>query len=200
MKSIVLATKNEGKITELKKALEGLNILVLSLSDFPDCPDSPETGQSFEENASQKAIYYSQYTGYPCLADDSGLEVESLSGAPGIYSARYAGENATDEENNSKLLIELEGTSFENRQGRFYCSLAFANHDKVLGVFSGICSGIIQLTPQGKGGFGYDPLFYVPSLKKTIAELHLEEKQAISHRGKALVQWKDWFLKNSNTI
>ena len=200
MKSIVIETKNKGKIIELKKALEGLNISILSLSDFPECPDSPETGQTFEENASQKAIYYSKYTGYPCLADDSGLEVEALNGAPGIYSARYAGEDATDEKNNSKLLDELLNVPIENRKGRFYCSLAFANQDKVLNIFSGICEGIIQLGSQGNGGFGYDPLFYIPELQKTIAELSVEDKQRISHRGKAFSLWKDWFIKNKTII
>lgn len=194
MKTIVLATKNQGKLKELKKATKDMAIKIFSLSDFPNCPDCPETGDTFEENACQKALFYESYTSLPCLADDSGLEVAVLKGAPGVFSSRYAGENATDDQNNEKLIEELKNVSYEKREGKYRCVLAYAEHGKIAATFEGTCEGKILLIPHGKGGFGYDPYFYLENLEKTVADITIEEKQKISHRGKAFELWKKWFM------
>lgn len=186
MKEIVIATQNKGKVAEIALALSKLPIKVLSLSDFGPIPEAVEDGTSFLENALLKARHYSQYTGKACLADDSGLEVDALQGAPGIYSARFAGETASDDDNNRKLLAELLDVETKGRTARFRCVLAFVDHDETVLTTDGVCSGIITTEAQGLGGFGYDCLFYVPELKKTMAELSKTEKNAISHRGRAL--------------
>lgn len=198
MKTIVLATKNQGKLKELQKATEDMAVKILSLSDFPDCPDCPETGDTFAENACQKALFYENYTSLPCLADDSGLEVAALEDAPGVFSARYAGENATDGQNNEKLVEELKNVPYEERDGKYRCVLAYAEQGKVAATFEGICDGKILLTPHGEGGFGYDPYFYIENLEKTVAEITIEEKQKISHRGKAFELWKKWFMEQKS--
>lgn len=198
MKTIVLATKNQGKLKELQKATEDMAVKILSLSDFPGCPDCPETGDTFEENACQKALFYEDYTSLPCLADDSGLEVSALKGAPGVFSARYAGENATDSHNNEKLVEELRDVPYDERDGKYRCVLAYAEHGKIAATFEGTCDGEILLAPQGESGFGYDPYFYIESLKKTVAEITIEEKQKISHRGKAFELWKKWFMEQKS--
>lgn len=186
MKEIVIATQNKGKVAEIALALANLPVKVLSLSDFKAIPEAVEDGVSFEENAVLKARHYAKHTGKACLADDSGLEVDALQGAPGIYSARFAGETATDEDNNEKLLAELEGIESGKRMARFRCVLAFVDSNETVLTTDGVCSGIIGTKPQGTGGFGYDCLFYVPELNKTMAEISKEEKNAISHRGQAL--------------
>lgn len=193
MKKIVLGSKNKGKIQEFQEAFQDCQIEILSLNDFPDCPDAPETGNSFEENASQKALFYQEFTGLPSLADDSGIEVDALGGAPGIYSARYAGEPANDFANNQKLLENLMGIPSEKRTGRFVCVLAFADNGQILHLSRGISEGIVLEAPRGEKGFGYDPLFFVPDLKKTMAELSIVEKRQISHRGEALRKFVEWF-------
>ncbi|MCM3700425.1 XTP/dITP diphosphatase [Paenibacillus macerans] len=191
---IVVATRNQGKVREFAHALEPLNKQVQSLADYPDIPDIVEDGETFAENARKKAKTAGDHLGHPVLADDSGLCVERLGGAPGVYSARYAGEGATDEDNNEKLLAELEkerlGEDTEQpllSPARFVCHLAL--YDPATGRFveaSGEAEGWITSEPAGGGGFGYDPLFYLPAYEKTFAELNLEEKQAVSHRGAAL--------------
>lgn len=186
MKKIVVATRNKGKIREIEAVLNGLPFQVLSLDEFPPVPDAVEDGATFEENAAIKALYYHKHTGYPCLADDSGLEVDALGGEPGVYSARYAGEECDDAANNAKVLEKLGDTPAEKRTGRFRCVLAFADEGKTLLTAEGSCEGIILRGPKGDGGFGYDPLFYVPDLKTTLADIPMEEKNKISHRGKAL--------------
>lgn len=186
MKEIVVATGNKGKVAEILMALSQLPVRVLALSDFPSIPEPVEDGTSFKENALLKARYYVKCTGKACLADDSGLEVDALQGAPGIYSARYAGKAADDAANNQKLLTELSNVETGKREARFRCVLAFVDTDGSFVTTDGVCPGVIGNEMRGAGGFGYDSLFYVPELNKTMAELSKSEKNAISHRGQAL--------------
>lgn len=183
---LVLATRNRGKVRELKDLLAGLPLEVKSIEDFPELPELRETGTSFRENARSKALTVYQYTKLPSIADDSGLEVDVLQGAPGVYSARYAGANASDAENNRKLLADLTGVPPEERSARFRCVICLVLPGIIIEYTEGICEGRIGLEPRGKNGFGYDPIFLVgPDFQKTMAELELEEKNAISHRSKA---------------
>lgn len=186
IKEIVVATKNLGKVTEFKAALSGLPYAVISLVDLGNYPEAPETGVTFEENARSKAEFYARLTGKLCLADDSGLEVDYLKGEPGVYSARYAGEHASDEDNNKKLLDNLTGIPAEKRNARFRCVLALADAEKTLLIANGSVEGVMLTEPRGDNGFGYDPLFFVPEFDKTMAEMSHEEKNGISHRGRAI--------------
>ena len=190
---IVLATGNEGKITEIRKMLSSFTEKIKSLKDFGPIPAVVEDGDTFEENAFKKAHFTSKVLGFPALADDSGLMVEALEGAPGVHSARYAGEEATDQERNLKLLRAMEGV--EDRKAVFVCLIAIAVPRGPSLVYEGRCEGLITHKPKGENGFGYDPLFYYPPLKKTFAEMSLEEKNKISHRGKALAEVKAEFQK-----
>jgi len=184
---VVVATKNKGKVAEIQRFLGGLELNILSLADFAVIEDSPETGQSFLENAQEKALYYAKHTGKLCLADDSGLLVDALDGEPGIYSAMYAGDGASDSDNNLKLIENLRGVPLEKRSARFWCSLALAESAGVLATAEGEVEGFILNEPRGQGGFGYDPLFLLADRNdKTMAELAPEEKNEISHRGMAL--------------
>lgn len=186
MIEIVIATKNAGKVAEFAAAMADLPVKVLALTDFGDIPDAVEDGDTFDANAEIKARHYASYTGKACLADDSGLEVDALDGAPGVYSARYAGEQATDEQNNLKLLANLLHVGADKRSARFRCALAFVTPDNAVISAEGTCEGIILAKPRGEGGFGYDPLFYVSQFDKTFAELTVTEKNRISHRGLAI--------------
>jgi len=183
---MIVATKNRGKVREIRRALRGLSLKIYSLNDFSDVPEIEEDGESFTENALKKARFYSNYFGKLTIADDSGLEVDSLKGLPGIYSARYAGEGASDRENNQKLLREIEGIPISKRGARFKCVMAIVSHDGKEAVAEGSCRGRIGLREVGKKGFGYDPIFILPHGGKTMAQLTLEEKNRVSHRGKAL--------------
>lgn len=185
MKTIAIATKNKGKIREMTQAFSGLPVRLVPLSDFGELPDAVENGTTFEENAKIKAIFYRKETKTACLADDSGIEVEALDGAPGVHSARYAGEHASDEANNKKLLDDLEKKGVSSSPAAYRCVLAFADTDGTVLVSDGSCAGVIRPEAKGGGGFGYDPYFYV-SDEKTMAELSPAEKDAISHRGQAL--------------
>jgi len=167
-------------------ALEGLGLRVLSLNDFSDIPETEENGKTFTENALKKARFYSTYFDQLTLADDSGLEVKSLKGMPGVYSARYAGERASPQENNRKLLREMEGIPTSKRGARFKCVMALVSTDGKEAVTEGVCTGRIGFKEEGKRGFGYDPLFVLPNYGKSMAQLSIEEKNRISHRGKAL--------------
>jgi XTP/dITP diphosphohydrolase len=189
MKKLVIATKNKGKLTEFKRMLGEWPVEILSLLDFPKI-NIIENGSSFEENAIIKAKTVCEATGHAALADDSGLEVDALGGRPGIYTARYAGPNATDEENIKKLLSEMKDIPWEKRQARFVCSLALYFPDGKVHVANGYLEGIIDLEPKGDGGFGYDPVFYLPTYGKTIAQIPKDEKNKISHRAKALQKLK----------
>jgi len=166
--------------------LKGLGLRILSLNDFSDIPEIEENGKTFAENALKKARFYSTYCDQLTLADDSGLEVETLEGMPGIHSARYVGERASPQENNRKLLREMEGIPTSKRGARFKCVMALASTDGKEAVTEGICRGRIGFKEVGKRGFGYDPLFILPNYGKTMAQLSIEEKNRISHRGKAL--------------
>lgn len=185
LKEIVIASKNRGKIKEIEAKLAGLPLQVIALSEF-DVPDAEETGQTFLENAVLKAKFYAGLTNRACLADDSGLEVAALAGRPGVYSARYAGETATDAMNNAKLLDELRRKNSPDRSARYRCCLAFVDTNGEVLTADGVCDGKIISAPLGDGGFGYDPLFYLPRLGKTMAELPVEKKNELSHRGRAL--------------
>lgn len=186
VQEIVVATQNTGKITEIVQALAHLSVKVIPLSDCGIFPEPFEDGTTFEDNAIIKARHYACLTGKTCLADDSGLEVDALGKAPGVHSARYAGEDATDEDNNRKLLQALQDVPVTKRTGRFRCVLALATPHKVLLTAEGVCEGLILLQPQGDQGFGYDPLFLMTNLHKTLAQITVEEKNRISHRGQAL--------------
>ena len=200
MKAIIIATKNKGKIREMTQAFEGLPIKLLPLSDFGELPDAVEDGKTFEENAKIKAQYYMKKTNTACLADDSGLEAEALNGAPGVYSARFAGEHADDDANNKKLLDEIAKKGLASSPAAYRCVLAFADTDGTVLTAEGSCTGVIRPEARGSGGFGYDPYFYIDD-NKTMAELTLAEKDAISHRGKALrkmtIQLSSYFRKKS---
>ena len=160
-----------------------------------DIPDVEETGTTFQENAILKARHYCQFTGEYCLADDSGLEVDALDGEPGVYSARYAGLDATDAANNEKLLTVLKEVPPSGRTARFRSVLVLAGPDGSLLLVDGVCEGVILDEARGTGGFGYDPLFYMPSQGKTLAEMTIEEKNRISHRGNALKAFKHLLLQ-----
>ncbi|QTH72439.1 XTP/dITP diphosphatase [Pseudoalteromonas xiamenensis] len=187
IKQLVLATGNQGKVKELASMLDAFNIEVLPQSTF-DVPEVAETGTTFVENAIIKARHAAKITGLPAVADDSGLEVDALNGAPGVYSARFAGDDASDADNIAKLLQELGDNP--SRSARFWCVLVFMKHadDPTPVICQASWEGEISLTPNGHGGFGYDPVFYVPSLDCTAADLSKVQKNAISHRGQALKQ------------
>ena len=191
--TLVIATGNPGKTVEIRDMLKGYPIDIKNLDDFGPIPPVVEDGDTFDENAYKKASFVSKILGYPALADDSGLVVDALDGAPGVYSARYAGENASDQQRYTKLLDEMKGHT--NRQAAFECVISLAVPTGAALTYEGSCEGLITAKPSGNGGFGYDPVFYYPPLKKTFGELSREEKSRISHRGKALGELKDEFDK-----
>ncbi len=192
---IVIASKNRKKIEELKRILEGLNITILSVHDFPDLDEVKEDGLTFDENALKKARYVCQKTGLPALSDDSGLEVEALEGRPGIKSARYAGDKASDEDNIKKLLKELAGIPSEKRNARFVCCIALVFPDGKEYLFWGYVNGKIADVPKGLYGFGYDPVFIPEGFQITFAEMEPHQKDKISHRKEALDKLRDFLIK-----
>ena len=183
-RTLILATRNRGKISEFRELLGNHDIEIKSLLDFGPIPPVVEDGKTFEDNAYKKALSTARVLGLPALADDSGLVVKALAGAPGVYSARYARDDATDEENNLKLLREMEGKS--DREAYFESAIIVAVPRGPALTYIGRCDGEIALEPAGGNGFGYDPLFYYPPLKKTFAQMSLDEKNRVSHRGKAM--------------
>ena len=185
---VVIATKNKGKMVEFGSALEGLGLQFLSLHDFSDMPTIVEDGRTFEENARKKALVTVKHTGFTALADDSGLEVDYLGGAPGVRSARFAGVDGDDHANNEKLLDLLAGVPLGERKARFCCALALVTPEGEIVDAFGTVEGYIGTAYRGEGGFGYDPLFIVPEYEKTFGELDLVLKNQISHRGLALTQ------------
>lgn len=185
----VLASKNKKKIDEMKEILRGLPIELLSQPD--SIGEIDETGETFEENAIIKAQTVMEATGLPAIADDSGLAVDALGGAPGVYSARYAGEGKTDHDRNELLLHNMSVVPEDRRQAKFVCCIACAFPDRQPIVVKGECHGRILFEEHGEGGFGYDPLFYVPECGCTFGELPSEEKNRLSHRAKALQQLKE---------
>jgi XTP/dITP diphosphohydrolase len=193
MMEIVLATRNKKKVDEIRRITAGMEVSIFTLEDFPGCPEVIEDGTTFEENAIKKALVIAKCTNKPALADDSGLEVYSLKGSPGILSARYAGENATDRENTEKLLKEMN--SAQDRQGRFVCCIAVAFPGRGADVFCGYSEGAIGMEPKGLNGFGYDPVFYPEGYDKTFAEMSDREKDSLSHRGRALEKFRQYLSK-----
>lgn len=187
MKKIVLASGNRGKVREINQILAGLDIEVVPQSDY-DVPEIEETGLTFVENAILKARNAAKCTGLPAIADDSGLEVDALRGAPGIYSARYAGPGTDDTKNLQKVLQQLEGVAEAERSARFQCLLVYVEHDldPTPIICQGTWEGRITTEPTGENGFGYDPVFFVPEQGCTSAQLSAEEKNRLSHRGQAL--------------
>ena len=185
---LLLASRNRHKIEELEQMLAHLNIEVISLDDVADMPAIEEDGKTFSENASKKARLTAMHTGFTCLADDSGLVVDALGGQPGVYSARFAGEDADDRKNNRKLMQMLQGFDSERRQARFICVIAISDPQGNICTVEGKCEGRIDYEERGTGGFGYDPLFIPEGYSQTFAELSREEKNRISHRGQALLK------------
>lgn len=185
---IVLATRNKKKIEEIKRITADLPITILSLDDFPDCAETIEDRDTFEGNAVKKASEACACTGKPALADDSGLEVDALKGAPGVYSARYAGGSGggADVRNYEKILAELQKVPYEKRGAQFVCCMALVFPDKRTMTFFGFSKGHIGLEPKGKTGFGYDPVFIPQGYDRTFAEMTGNEKDTLSHRGKAI--------------
>ena len=197
---ILIATSNAGKLRDFAGAAARHGVEIAGLPDFPSLPAVVEDGLTFEANARKKAEAYSRYVaGEIVVADDSGLEIDALNGAPGVHSARYAADkpeqtdaNADDEANNARVLRELKNISLTQRMGRFVCVLAAARDGKTLATFRGTAEGVILDAPRGTNGFGYDPLFYFPPIEKTFAELTAEEKSYYSHRGAAFRKFLEW--------
>ena len=190
-RELVLATRNRHKRAELAALLADLPIRIRTMDEFPEVPDVVEDGDTCEANAIKKARAVSEATGLLAVADDTGLEVDALGGRPGIYAARYAGPQATYEENWRKLLGEMEKVPLERRAARFVTVAAVASPSQTVEVATGRLEGLIAEQPTGAGGFGYDPVFYVPELGKTLAELSSEEKNRISHRAKAFAEVRE---------
>jgi XTP/dITP diphosphohydrolase len=201
MTRVLIATTNPGKLRDFSGAAKPLGIAIESLPNFAAIPIAVEDGVTFEANARKKAEHYSVYApGEIILADDSGLEVDALGGAPGVHSARYAadqphlvGNNTDDQANNARLVREIRKIPRERRNARFVCVIAAARDGETLNVFRGEAEGTLLESPRGSEGFGYDPLFYFPSIQKTFAELSPEEKAQYSHRGAAFCQFLEWY-------
>ena len=191
--TLVIATGNPGKTAEIRDMLQNFPVNIKNLADFGPIPPVEEDGDTFDDNAYKKASFVSKVLGLPALADDSGLVVDALGGAPGVYSARYAGENATDEQRYTKLLTEMKGKT--NRQAAFKCVISIAVPPGPALTYEASCEGLIAEQPAGEGGFGYDPVFYYPPLKKTFGQLTRQEKSRVSHRGRALQELMEEFDK-----
>lgn len=202
MHRVLIATSNSGKLRDFAGAAKALGIEVSSLPNFSELPSIEEDGATFESNARKKVRHYSRLvSGELILADDSGLEVDALGGAPGVISARYAvengSENSSDAANNAKLLRELTSVPEPKRTARFVCVIAAAKDGGIVGTFRGKAVGRVLFEARGSGGFGYDPLFYFPTLNKTFAELTPEEKAQVSHRGKAFAKFLEWAKRDA---
>jgi len=191
--TLVIATKNRGKIAEISALLKSFPVVIKNLDDFGPIPPVEEDGNTFDENAYKKASFTARVLGLPALADDSGLVVDALGGAPGVLSARFAGENASDEQRCRKLLDEMAGK--KNRIAAFECVISIAVPTGPALSYDGRCEGVLTDKPSGSNGFGYDPIFFFPPLKKTFAELTREEKSRVSHRGMALGEIQREFSK-----
>ena len=188
MVSLVIATRNPGKTAEIGDLLQGFPIKIRNFNDFGPIPEVEEDGKTFEENAYKKASFTARILGLPALADDSGLVVDALGGTPGVLSARYGGKDASDADRCARLLTELEGQA--DRRAAFECVISIAVPNGPALTYEARCEGLIAENPIGDNGFGYDPVFFFPPLKKTFAELSRDEKSRVSHRGKALAELK----------
>lgn len=195
---LLLATRNKDKIREIRQALADLPLTILTCDDFLDFPEIDETGATLEENAILKAKGIYEHSGFPSLADDSGLEVDYLNGAPGVYSSRYAGPGCSYDDNNQKLLQVLDGVPKEKRTAHFRTVIAIAWSISEIDVVEGRVEGVIATDKTGRSGFGYDPVFYYPPAAKTFAQMTLEEKNAVSHRGRALLAARDKIISRLN--
>jgi XTP/dITP diphosphohydrolase len=193
--SLVLATANRHKAEEMQAILDDVAIPILTLKEFPDMPGVEEDGLTCQDNAIKKAQATASFTGRWALADDTGLEVDALQGRPGVYAARYAGEHATYEDNCKKLLQELEGVPLDRRTARFITVVAISNTEGHTETVEGVLEGMITQEFQGTGGFGYDPVFYVPQAGKTLAEMTFAEKNRMSHRARAITNAKSLLAK-----
>jgi XTP/dITP diphosphohydrolase len=191
--TLVIATRNKGKCAEIRELLEGYPVTIKDLTDFGPIPAVVEDGLSFDENAYKKASFTARVLGLPALADDSGLVVAALGGGPGVVSARYAGPGASDAERCRRVLAEMVGKT--DRRAAFECVISVAVPTGAALTYEGRCEGLITEEPAGENGFGYDPIFYYPPLKKTFAQLSREEKSRVSHRGKALDELRSEFGK-----
>lgn len=197
VKELVVATKNKGKLREIKELLSGLGLQITSLSDYPEAPEIIESGKTFRANALIKARVIAQYTNKLTLGEDSGIEVRALGNRPGVYSARYSGNNADDRKNNQKLLRELKQVSDKDRQARYRCCAALVDgHGADVGVVDGRCHGFITRAAKGKNGFGYDPYFLIEKYQKTFGQLDPGIKAQISHRAKALKKIRQILIEN----
>jgi XTP/dITP diphosphohydrolase len=190
---LVLATRNPGKTDEIRDLLKPFPVEIRNLDDFGPIPEVVEDGATFDENAYKKAHFAARVLGLPALADDSGLVVDALGGAPGVHSARYAGESATDAERCAKLLKAMEGQT--QRTAAFECVISIAVPEGPALTYEGRCEGLITQTPRGVNGFGYDPIFFYPPCNKTFAEMSMAEKSTVSHRGRALHELQEEFEK-----
>ena len=190
MLELLIATRNQGKMWEIRDLLKDLPLKITSLDDYSDLPEIVEDGTTFADNALKKAATISQYTKKLVLGEDSGLEVKALRNRPGVYSARYSGDNATDKKNNLKLLRELRGVALRKRQARYRCFAALTDAKGIVAVVSGSCHGVIALRSAGGNGFGYDPLFFIPQFQKTFGQLDLSVKAQLSHRARAMKKVK----------
>jgi XTP/dITP diphosphohydrolase len=195
MRTLVIATGNPGKVREIARILSDLDLDVRSLADYPSSPEPEETADTFAGNAAIKALAAAERTGELALADDSGLVIDALDGAPGVYSSRFAGEDATDEGRNAKVLDLLKDVPDEDRTARFVSVIAIAEPGRVIGTAEGTCEGMIAREPRGTNGFGYDPIFFSRDMGRMMAELSADEKNSISHRGRAVQAAKE-ILKN----
>ena len=191
MKELVIATKNQGKLREIRDLLKDFDLKITSLADYPDAPEIVEDGDSFSANALIKAKVIAEFTGQLTMGEDSGLEVDALDGAPGIYSARFSGDDATDEKNNTKLIQSLQGVPTEKRTARYQCYAALVDGSETLDIVNGSCEGVIAEEARGSNGFGYDPYFLIPEYKQTFGELDPSIKAKISHRAKAMAKFRD---------
>ncbi len=187
---LVVATKNKKKLGEIKDILKCRGLKITSLADYSGAPRIIENGKTFKENAVKKAVKVARFTGKLTLGEDSGLCVDALGGAPGVYSSRFSGKDKSDEKNNLKLLRLLEKLQLSKRKAYYVCAVALAGSDGLLAVVEGRCPGVIGFTPKGSSGFGYDPLFVIPRYKKTFAQLGLRIKHKMSHRYHALKKAK----------
>jgi len=197
---LLIASKNKGKVKEIKKALRNLKLHIFDLSKFPDAPSFKEKASSFEQNAMDKALFYNKHYNIVTIADDSGLMVNYLNGAPGVLSARFAGPQGDDRARIKKLLNLLKGASLEKRTAAFHCSIAVADKGKIIKLINEQVKGLIAKEMKGNNGFGYDPVFYYPPLHKTFAQLNLMEKNRVSHRGKALSHLKQFLSQRLKQI
>jgi len=186
VRELIVATKNKGKLREIKDLLKDFDLKITSLADYSDAPQILEDGKTFAQNALKKAVTIALYTKKLTLGEDSGLEVKALDNQPGIYSARFSGSKATDKKNNLKLLRSLNGIPLKQRQARYRCCAALVDGKGIIDVVNGCCEGFITTRSKGKNGFGYDPLFFLPRYNKTFGELDPPIKAKISHRARAL--------------